>query len=72
MDPNKPSQQALTASGAKPVCYVCGKEIKGGCQYIGQAMYRHSRCEPGSARYMARPRLARQFNRLLRTRRGDV
>lgn len=32
-------------------CYVCEHKITGQPQYIGQDMYRHKRCEPGSARW---------------------
>ncbi len=34
-------------------CYVCGREIQEKPQYIGQENYRHRRCFPGSARWMA-------------------
>ena len=33
------------------VCYVCAHKITGNPVYIGKALYRHQRCEPGSARW---------------------
>jgi hypothetical protein len=33
-------------------CYVCNRTITGDPVYIGQELYRHKRCEPGSARWM--------------------
>lgn len=41
----------LTISAVK-FCYVCNKEIKRNSVYIGQNLYRHTRCHPGSRKWM--------------------
>lgn len=35
------------------LCYVCGRKVTGTPIYIGQDKWRHHRCEPGSARWLA-------------------
>lgn len=42
-------------------CYVCGGEIRTEPVYIASGVYRHQRCEPGSARYMRNRRLRNRF-----------
>jgi len=34
------------------ICYVCGKIIKGKEICIGNNMYRHQRCRPGTYRWL--------------------
>ncbi len=45
--------EAPAAAGeSSGACYVCGREIKTGLVYIGQGLYRHESCYPGSLRWI--------------------
>ena len=49
-------------------CFVCARRILTAPVYIGQDLYRHAGCEPGSRRYMRNRRLARIYRTIMGTR----
>lgn len=48
----KQKAPTLKARESHEMCYVCKRPIQKHPVYIGQELYRHIRCAPGSARWM--------------------
>ncbi len=51
----KGQKSAITERTAH-ICYVCNKDISGITTYITGGLFRHDRCAPGSARWLASAR----------------